>query len=70
MKILLTDIDGVVLNWSDHFQKYLKQYYPDVALWDPTVFAQADGQSSSEHANEPSQHSDEPGPIHKPQSSY
>ena len=42
MKILLTDIDGVVLNWSDHFQKYLKQYYPDVALWDPTVFAQAD----------------------------
>lgn len=41
-KILLTDIDGVVLNWSDHFQKYLKQYYPEVSLWDPTTFAQSD----------------------------
>ena len=42
MKLLLTDIDGVILNWSDHFRKYLQQYYPDVDLWDPTVFAQQD----------------------------
>tara|TARA_B100001027_G_scaffold912_1_gene605 strand:- start:3165 stop:3716 length:552 start_codon:yes stop_codon:yes gene_type:complete len=39
-KILLTDIDGVVLDWQKHFNKYLDKYYPDEELFDPTVFAQ------------------------------
>ena len=32
MKILLTDIDGVVLDWVAHFEKYLNTYYPDNKL--------------------------------------
>ena len=27
MKILLTDIDGVLLDWSGHFNKYLQTYH-------------------------------------------
>ena len=41
-KILLTDVDGVVLNWSDHFNKYLKQYHPEVSLMNPTTFSQTE----------------------------
>ena len=37
-KILLTDIDGVVLDWQKHFNKYLDKYYPGEELFDPTVF--------------------------------
>tara|TARA_Y100001937_G_scaffold95985_1_gene130422 strand:- start:480 stop:1031 length:552 start_codon:yes stop_codon:yes gene_type:complete len=40
MKILLTDIDGVILDWSGHFNKYLKTYYPDLGLMNPTEFDQ------------------------------
>ena len=40
-KILLTDIDGVVLDWSGHFNNYLRTYHPDKELMDPTTFAQA-----------------------------
>ena len=39
-KLLLTDIDGVVLDWSGHFNRYLKQHYPDLELMDPTQFDQ------------------------------
>ena len=42
MKILLTDIDGVVLDWQKHFNNYLDKYYPDEKLFDPTVFAQGE----------------------------
>jgi len=41
-KLLLTDVDGVVLNWSEQFNKYLKQYHPDKALMDPTTFLQTE----------------------------
>ncbi len=41
-KILLTDIDGVVLDWQKHFNKYLDHYYPGEELFDPTVFAQGE----------------------------
>jgi hypothetical protein len=41
-KILLTDIDGVVLDWQAHFNDYLDKYYPDQELFDPTVFAQGE----------------------------
>ena len=41
-KILLTDIDGVVLDWQKHFNKYLDHYYPREELFDPTVFAQGE----------------------------
>ncbi|OUU18548.1 MAG: hypothetical protein CBC05_02375 [Crocinitomicaceae bacterium TMED45] len=41
-KLLLTDVDGVVLNWSDHFNKYLKQYHPQVSLMNPTTFSQTE----------------------------
>ncbi len=41
-KILLTDIDGVVLDWQKHFNNYLDKYYPDEELFDPTVFAQGE----------------------------
>ena len=41
-KLLLTDVDGVVLNWSEQFNKYLKQYHPDKALMDPTTFSQTE----------------------------
>jgi len=39
-KLLLTDIDGVLLDWSGHFNKYLETYYPDLGLMDPTEFVQ------------------------------
>ena len=38
MKILLTDIDGVVLDWVAHFEKYLNTYYPDNKLANPKEF--------------------------------
>jgi hypothetical protein len=41
-KILLTDIDGVVLDWQKHFNKYLDHYYLGEELFDPTVFAQGE----------------------------
>ena len=41
-KLLLTDVDGVVLNWSEQFNKYLKQYHPEKALMDPTTFSQTE----------------------------
>ena len=41
-KIILTDIDGVVLDWQSHFNDYLDQYYPGQQLFDPTVFAQGE----------------------------
>ena len=40
-KILLTDVDGVILDWSGHFNNYLRTYHPDKQLMDPTTFAQA-----------------------------
>jgi FMN phosphatase YigB (HAD superfamily) len=40
-KLILTDIDGVCLDWSKQFNKFLKEYHPDKELMDPTVFAQA-----------------------------
>ena len=40
MKILLTDIDGVLLDWSGHFNKYLKTYHPELGLMNPTEFDQ------------------------------
>ena len=36
MKYILTDIDGVCLDWSKQFNKFLAYYYPDVTLKDPT----------------------------------
>ena len=42
LKILLTDIDGVVLDWQQHFNDYLDKYYPGQELFDPTVFAQGE----------------------------
>ena len=41
-KIILTDIDGVVLDWQSHFNDYLDKYYPGQELFDPTVFAQGE----------------------------
>ncbi len=41
-KIILTDIDGVVLDWQTHFNDYLDKYYPGQELFDPTVFAQGE----------------------------
>ena len=41
-KIILTDIDGVVLDWQTHFNDYLDKYYPNEELFDPTVFAQGE----------------------------
>ena len=38
MKILLTDIDGVVLDWVKHFEAYLDRYYPDNKLANPKEF--------------------------------
>ncbi len=38
MKILLTDIDGVCLNWSKQFDKYLDYYHPGVNIKDPTEY--------------------------------
>ena len=42
LKILLTDIYGVVLDWQQHFNNYLDKYYPGQELFDPTVFAQGE----------------------------
>ena len=36
MKYVLTDIDGVCLNWTKQFNKFLAYYHPDVTLDDPT----------------------------------
>jgi len=41
-KIILTDIDGVVLDWSGHFNKYLMQYHPEQKLMNPTTFSQTE----------------------------
>ena len=41
-KILLTDLDGVVLDWSGRFDEYLKMYSPTSKSMDPTVFEQTD----------------------------
>ena len=40
MKILLTDIDGVILDWSGNFNKYLQTYHPKLGLMTPTSFDQ------------------------------
>ena len=37
-KIILTDIDGVCLDWSDLFDKYLQKYYPNKSIEDPTEY--------------------------------
>ena len=37
-KIIQTDIDGVVLNWSKQFDRYLAQYHPDKSVKDPTTY--------------------------------
>ena len=36
-KFILTDIDGVCLNWSKQFDRYLAYYYPNEKLDDPTA---------------------------------
>lgn len=41
-KILLTDLDGVILDWSGRFDEYLKMYSPTSKSMDPTVFEQTD----------------------------
>jgi len=38
MKTILTDIDGVCLNWSKSFDKYLKYYHPGLTIEDPTEY--------------------------------
>jgi hypothetical protein len=38
MKLLLTDIDGVVLDWVKAFETYLDKYYPGNKLADPKEF--------------------------------
>ena len=36
-KTILTDIDGVCLDWQTQFQKYLDYYHPGKSLDDPTT---------------------------------
>lgn len=38
-KIILTDIDGVCLDWSKQFNKYLEFYHPGKSVNDPTEYS-------------------------------